>query len=132
MAAGTLGIAGGVISAGFPAGAGLDVTFVLGLLVDLADRYEVMSNREMRIKRASSFGRYDVLLNPKRPGDDGIILEFKVYDPDEEASLQETVQAALNQIKEKQYEQTLLTQGIEKERIRKYGFAFRGKEMLIG
>ena len=99
---------------------------VLGLLVDLADRYEVTSNRE------SGFGRYDVMLSPKDPADDGIILEFKVHDPDEEASLEETVQAALNQIEEKKYEQTLLSQGIEKERIRKYGFAFRGKEVLIG
>lgn len=99
---------------------------VLGLLVDLADRYEVTSNRE------SGFGRYDVLLNPKCPGDDGIILEFKVHDPDDETSLQDTVQAALDQIEQKKYEQTLLARGIEKERIRKYGFAFRGKEVLIG
>ena len=99
---------------------------VLGLLVDLADRYEVTSNRE------SGFGRYDVMLNPKDPADDGIILEFKVHDTDEEASLKETVQAALDQIEEKGYEQALLAQGIEKERIRKYGFAFRGKEVLIG
>ena len=100
--------------------------FVLGLLVDLSDRYEVTSNRE------SGLGRYDVMLNPKQAGDDGMILEFKVYDPDDESSLEETVQAALKQITEKKYEQTLLAQGIEKERIRKYGFAFRGKEVLIG
>ena len=110
--------------------------FVLGLLVDLADRYEVTSNRE------SGFGRYDVMLKPLNKEcdgiinngkkDDAIIMEFKVHDPKEEASLEETVQAALKQIEEKKYEQTLLTQGIEKERIRKYGFAFRGKEVLIG
>lgn len=100
--------------------------FVLGLLVDLADRYEVTSNRE------SGYGRYDVLLKPRQNNDDGIILEFKVYDPEEESSLKETVQAALAQIEEKKYEQVLLAQGIEKEHIRKYGFAFRGKEVLIG
>ncbi len=100
--------------------------FVLGLLVDLAGRYEVTSNRE------SGFGRYDVLLNPLGTGDDGIILEFKVHDPQEEASLEETVQAALDQIEEKGYAQTLLAQGVEENRIRKYGFAFRGKEVLIG
>lgn len=100
--------------------------FVLGLLVDLADRYEVTSNRE------SGYGRYDVMLRPKQSDGNGIILEFKVYNPRKEKSLEETVRAALNQIEEKNYEQILLSQGIEKERIRKYGFAFRGKEVLIG
>lgn len=100
--------------------------FVLGLLVDLKDRYEVVSNRE------SGFGRYDVMLRPLNTGDDGIILEFKVYNHRKEQSMEETVQAALQQIEEKQYEQMLISQGIDKERIRKYGFAFRGKEVLIG
>ena len=100
--------------------------FVLGLLVDLEDRYEVASNRE------SGFGRYDVMLTPLGQGDDGIILEFKVHDPKEESSLEETVKAALNQIEERKYEQTLLAHGVEEEHIRKYGFAFRGKEVLIG
>lgn len=100
--------------------------FVLGLLVDMKDRYEVISNRE------SGFGRYDVMLKPLNERDDGIILEFKVLNSRREQSLEETVQVALQQIQEKQYEQVLLNQGIEKERIRKYGFAFQGKEVLIG
>ena len=100
--------------------------FVLGLLVDLAGRYEVTSNRE------SGFGRYDVMLLPINPEDNGIILEFKVFNPKKEDALEETVQAALKQIEEKQYEQTLLARGIKKEQIRKYGFAFKGKEVLIG
>ena len=100
--------------------------FVLGLLVDLKERYTVTSNRE------SGFGRYDVMLAPKQPADYGFILEFKVHNPRKEASLEETVQAALDQIREKKYEQALLAQGIGKDRIRTYGFAFRGKEVLIG
>lgn len=67
------------------------------MLVDLEDRYEVTSNRE------SGFGRYDVILTPLRQGDNGMILEFKVNDLKEESSLQETVQAALNQIEEKKF-----------------------------
>lgn len=100
--------------------------FVLGLLVDLRGRYEVLSNRE------SGFGRYDVMLRPLHPEDDGIILEFKIFNPKKEQNMEETVQAALQQIQDKKYEQTLLEQGIGTERIRKYGFAFRGKEVLIG
>ena len=99
--------------------------FVLGLLVELADRYSVTSNRE------SGFGRYDVLLEPKRE-EDGIILEFKVQDAEEEAELIDTVKAALEQIEKKRYESILIEKGVPKERIRKYGFAFCGKKVLIG
>ena len=100
--------------------------FVLGLLVDLKGRYVVSSNRE------SGFGRYDVILEPLREGDNAYILEFKVFDPDDEDSLHDTVQAALAQIEEKQYEAALTARGIAAERIRKYGFAFEGKQVLIG
>ncbi|MCI9134719.1 MAG: hypothetical protein HFI31_11115, partial [Lachnospiraceae bacterium] len=99
--------------------------FVLGLLVELSDRYTVTSNRE------SGFGRYDVMLEPKQ-GDDGIILEFKVQDEEEEQELSDTVQAALLQIERKKYEAALLAKGITQDRIRKYGFAFCGKKVLIG
>ena len=100
--------------------------FVLGLMVDLADRYSVTSNRE------SGFGRYDVMLEPLNETDDAIILEFKVHDPDDEQTLDETVQKALEQIEEKQYSASLKAKGIAPSRIRKYGFAFRGKECKIG
>ena len=101
--------------------------FVLGLIVDLQGRYVITSNRE------SGFGRYDVMLEPKDPKeDDAIILEFKVHDPEDEATLKETVQSALAQIEEKQYAAKLVSRGILAERIRSYGFAFEGKKVLIG
>lgn len=101
--------------------------FVLGLIVDLQGRYVINSNRE------SGFGRYDVMLEPKNPRvDDAIILEFKVHDPEDEATLKDTVQEAHRQIEEKQYAAQLVTRGIPSAHIRSYGFAFQGKKVLIG
>ena len=100
--------------------------FVLGLMVELADRYVITSNRE------SGFGRYDVMLKPRTKEDDAIILEFKVYDPDDEESLEDTVKAALKQIEDKNYKSALMAEGIGEERIREYGFGFEGKKVLIG
>ena len=100
--------------------------FVLGLMVDLADRYVVTSNQE------SGFGRYDVMLEPRDKNDDAMILEFKVFNPRRETSLEDTVQSALAQIEEKQYEAALIARGIPSEHIRRYGFVFEGKQVLIG
>ncbi len=100
--------------------------FVLGLMVDLADRYSITSNRE------SGFGRYDVVLEPLKDTDDAIILEFKVRDPEDEAALVDTVREALKQIEHRKYSAALKAKGIPQERIRRYGFAFEGKNVLIG
>ena len=101
--------------------------FVLGLIVDLQSGYVITSNRE------SGFGRYDVMIEPKNTKeDDAIILEFKVYDPEDEETLKDTVKDALRQIEEKQYAAQLEARGIPREHIRSYGFAFQGKKVLIG
>lgn len=100
--------------------------FVLGLMVELTDRYIITSNRE------SGFGRYDVMLEPRGKEEDAIIVEFKVQDQEEEKELCDTVKAALEQISQREYEVYLTTKGISSDRIRKYGFAFCGKEVLIG
>lgn len=63
---------------------------------------------------------------------DTVIIEFKVYNPRKDAVLEDTVQTARDQIKEKRYEEALLGKGIAAERIKKYGFAFEWKRVLIG
>ena len=72
------------------------------------------------------------MLEPRNKTDDAMILEFKVQDSDEK-SLEDTVKAALKQIDEKQYAVSLIEkENLQESHIRKYGFAFCGKQVLIG
>ena len=102
---------------------------VLGLMVDQTENYIITSNRE------SGYGRYDIMLEPidksneKQPG---IVIEFKVINPKKEKTLEETVEAALKQIEDKGYDAELVKRGVKKENIHHYGFAFKGKNVLIG
>ena len=96
--------------------------FVLGLMVDLKERYVITSNRE------SGFGRYDLMLEPRRREDDAIIMEFKVLDPYEERTLNDTMQSALLQIRKKRYEAALEEKGIPSKKNQKVWFRFSGKE----
>ncbi len=100
--------------------------FVLGLMMELSDRYIITSNRE------SGFGRYDVMLEPKNNTDNAFIMEFKVYNPGKEKNLDETVKSALMQTEAKKYASILEAKGIPVQYIQKYGFAFKGKSVLIG
>ena len=101
--------------------------FVLGLIVDLAKDYVITSNRE------SGYGRYDIMIEPKNKENRAYIIEFKIHEPDEgEESLKDTVESALKQIEEMQYEASLVAKGINSDKIVKYGFAFEGKKVLIG
>lgn len=101
--------------------------FVLGLMVDLKNRYHMTSNRE------SGFGRYDIMLEPiDRTASDAIIMEFKVLDPESENDLASTVASAVKQIYDKKYDAQLLAKGYRQDQIRYYGFAFQGKQVLIG
>lgn len=100
--------------------------FVLGLIAELSNKYEITSNRE------SGFGRYDVMLEPHDKRAAAMILEFKVHNTKKEKSLEDTVKAAVAQINEKKYDTALIMHGIPADHIRKYGFAFDGKQVLIG
>lgn len=108
--------------------------FVLGLMAELTDRYVITSNRE------SGFGRYDIMLEPRilnshssfntNYTNDAIIIEFKIQDSDEK-NLSDTVQNAIQQIESQHYQSILIAKGVPKEHIKKYGFAFCGKRVLI-
>ena len=100
--------------------------FVLGMLVDLRDDYDLRSNRE------SGYGRYDVMLIPHEKHEKAIVMEFKVNDAQAEKTMEDTVEAAKRQIREKKYDTELIEQGVKRENIRHYGFAFAGKKVLIG
>lgn len=103
--------------------------FVLGMMSDFADTYEIKSNRK------SGFGRYDIMMIPRKKESvkyPAVIIEFKVHNSSREATLQDTVNLALAQIDEKNYDAELIEAGIESSRIRHYGFAFKGKKVLIG
>ncbi len=100
--------------------------FVLGLLVELKDRYSISSNGE------SGYGRYDIMLEPKKDDLDAFLIEFKVVDAKHGETMETCVESALRQITEMQYDAVLKKKGIPAERIHKYGFAFEGKTVLIG
>ena len=125
--------------------------FVLGLIVDLAGRYRIRSNRE------SGLGRYDTcrkegpiedgripcdlrahqrtsiyVMEPVRETDDAIIIEFKVFFRQKDKTPAQAVKSALKQIEDKGYDAELMARGIPEERIRHYGFVFDGKKVLIG
>ena len=102
---------------------------VLGLMVDQTENYIITSNRE------SGYGRYDIMLEPIDKSNENlpcIVIEFKVINPKKEKTLEETVEAALNQIEDKGYDAELIKRGVKRENIHHYGFAFRGKKVLIG
>ncbi|MCD7882612.1 MAG: ATP-binding protein [Lachnospiraceae bacterium] len=123
--------------------------FTLGLIADLYRTHILTSNREygnapslrsaaeraahsdaLRAGRLCGFGRYDVCIEPLDKSKDGIIIEFKVFESKKEETLEDTVKRALSQIESMNYEADLKARGVRK--IQKYGFAFRGKEVLIG
>ncbi|MCD8083401.1 MAG: ATP-binding protein [Clostridiales bacterium] len=97
--------------------------FTIGLIADLNRTHILTSNRE------SGIGRYDICIEPKDKSQDGILIEFKLFDPGEEQTLEETANRALEQIKRMNYETDLRMRGVSK--IRKYGFAFQGKKVWI-
>ena len=95
--------------------------FVLGMMVELKNRYVIHSNRE------SGFGRYDVILKPleskKKPA---FIIEFKSC---KSKTFEESIKEAKTQIENKKYETELLQEKFTN--ITKMAIVFKGKEVKI-
>ncbi len=97
--------------------------FVLGMLISLNEDYEISSNRE------SGYGRYDIMLKPKKNTLPGIIIEFKKVNTVRNETLEIAVKKALEQIEQKKYKQQLLELNIKD--IMEVGIAFEGREVLV-
>ncbi len=117
---------------------------VLGMLVWMSGNYEMRSNRE------SGYGRYDLMLKPKDPEGQGIIIEFKRLDEDEDEdeeqdvdehedgkgkkrkkkkTPQDALKDALKQIEDRGYAVELEAAGIRK--ILKLAVVFSGKKLWV-
>ncbi|MCP4213084.1 MAG: AAA family ATPase, partial [bacterium] len=99
------------------------------LLIWITNTHEVKSNRE------SGYGRYDIMIIPRSPatgtkkGQIGYVIEFKAVDKEDNETVDSALEAALQQIEEKQYETELLERGIK--HIKKLAIAFSGKHVYI-
>ena len=97
--------------------------FVLGLLVWLAPRYRVVSNRE------SGYGRSDVMLIPKKPGQPGVVIELKAVATRRGETLRKAMNAALRQLKDRDYAAELRAAGASP--VREVGVVFEGKNVKV-
>ncbi|MCX4245058.1 AAA family ATPase [Paraliomyxa miuraensis] len=97
--------------------------FVLGLLAHLEPEHRVRSERE------SGYGRSDVLIIPRRPGQPGVVLELKRVLEDRGESPDAALASALQQIEARDYAAELRAAGAEP--VRKVAIAFAGKRVWV-
>lgn len=101
-------------------------SLVLGMMLTLRDTHQVRPNTR------SGYGRYDVMLVPKDKTLQAVLLEFRLYNPSLDSTMQDGLKAALMQLERQGYAKQLEAEGIPRERIKKYGLVFREGEVLIG
>ena len=94
---------------------------MLGMMALFTARYHIRSNRE------SGYGRFDLAAFPKKQGQSGILMEFKVAET--EAALERETTAALKQMEDMDYMAEFRAQGTET--VWKYGIAFCGKKLKM-
>lgn len=96
---------------------------LFGLLAVMSDYYYISSNRE------SEKGRFDIQLMPKDQNDMGYIIECKHGQDASLSSLQDLAQAAIDQIKERQYHTELSSHNIKQ--LGCFGLAFCDKQVAV-
>ncbi len=94
-----------------------------GILVWLMDTHEIRSNRE------SGYGRYDIMIIPKKPSGIGYVIEFKALRDEQKETPEAVLDTALKQIEEKQYATELIEKGINN--IKKLAIVFNGKDVHV-
>ena len=97
--------------------------FVLGLLVHMNATHEVTSNRE------SGYGRCDVLVCPRQAGQPGVVLELKVVNKRKRETVKGALDAALAQIRGRDYAAGLRARGAEP--VREMAAVFDGKRVWV-
>ena len=97
--------------------------FLLGMLINLKDRYQVYSEKE------SGYGRFDVSLVPHDKSKVAIIMELKSIDTFHNETREQTLDSALKQIEDRQYETLLRQQGCQN--IMKLAVTFDGKRVWV-
>lgn len=95
--------------------------FLLGMLVNLKEHYEVYSEKE------SGYGRFDISVVPKDKSKQALILELKSIDTFNGETKDQALDAALKQIEDRRYETLLRQQGCTK--IMKVAVTFDGKRV---
>ena len=97
--------------------------FVVGLLVTLERTHEVTSNRE------AGYGRYDVLVSPRQAGQPGAVLELKVVANDDGETVAQALDAALGQVRQREYAAVLRQRGAGP--VQEWGAVFDGKRAWV-
>ncbi len=97
--------------------------FMLGLLVWLGPRYRVSSNRE------AGYGRCDVMILAKEPGQPGVVMELKSVNKEKRETPAKAMAAALKQLRERDYAAELRAAGASP--VREIGVVFEGKKVKV-
>ncbi|MDY0217556.1 MAG: AAA family ATPase [Bacteroidales bacterium] len=95
--------------------------FLLGILISLRDDYEITSEKE------SGYGRYDIAIVPKDKSKKAIIMELKTIDDFNGDTIDQTLDSALKQIEDRNYEAAVRQQGCQN--IMKIAITFDGKRV---